>query len=364
MKCTLPFEAFCGELYDQWRRDRALRQRIPLDESWHGCIGLAALFDDPDDCECCADKVLYPNDRVSWLCLRDLPGGHFPGSASMNRREVNYVTRTRAKVRHGMPVLDFADPEAARGAWDFRFDPFPEHRRRVSPHREVLVRPVGDILDPVAHRREFRVLNHLSEAMTRFAFLATDPSGRPFRASWARRRPGRLGDPFRPRPAGHAMPRPYLSFPSHLGDSLYAMATEATSLSAAVQCPSCQRRYALERFRDRRCGTEMFEDGDFLAHCPGCMRRRKWHLADAVPGRVRRRFPLPFREQFCDAVAQGLPVASVGPGDLSRSGAATETGRGSADVRPWARSRGPPIPQPCRWCETAGVPATGRQAAL
>lgn len=247
-----------------------------------------------------------------WHTSRGLPvpDGRSP---SMIRREVNYVTRCRASLRHGMPVLDFASPEAARGAWDFRFFPLPEHVRRISKHVQVLVRPRGDILDPVANRREFGVLNRLSEAMTRFAFLATDANGRPLSPAWSRHRRTHLGKPSRPVPPEQWMPRPYLAFPSAMADRMYALATEAAATTAAVKCASCRRRCELEEFRDPRCGTEVFDDGDFVAHCPRCLRRRKWHLADVVPARVRRRFPLPLRERFCEAVARGIPLALPGP---------------------------------------------------
>ena len=93
------FDRFDSDLQRQCKRDRALRQRVPLREAWRGSLGLAALLDGIDDIEFHGAHALYRNDQVSWLCLRDVPVGHFPGSRSMNGREVNYANTVRASLR-------------------------------------------------------------------------------------------------------------------------------------------------------------------------------------------------------------------------------------------------------------------------
>src|SRR5690348_15380836 len=137
---------FNSELHRQWKLDRALRMRVPLNESWRGCLGLAALLKNVEDTFYHGGKCLIDNRNVTWLALRDVPPGHFPGSAPMNARGVNYVNHTVATLRHGMPVIDFtADP---RNAIDFKFMPFSSYLRQIGskPWDQELVEATGDVL--------------------------------------------------------------------------------------------------------------------------------------------------------------------------------------------------------------------------
>jgi hypothetical protein len=308
-RSLIPFEQFQSDLHRQWKKDRALRQRIPLRETWRGCLGLAALLQDMDDIEFHGEHALYRNEQVTWICLRDVPVGHFPGSPRMNRREVNYANTAKATLRHGMPTIDFAVPD--RRAVDFRFFPHGEFIARRSEFRSELIRPWADVLDSDARSREFGVLNKLSAAMTNFAFFATDSLGKPCRRSWAAHRP-RIGSEFLPIPPKRWMPRPYLGFTLAQAERLYHAATESSPDSTVFECPSCGSRCRIEHFREPGRRLTVFEDGDFVAVCPRCGGRRKWHLDDAITPRPQRRFPAAFPRGFCDALVKGLPLRSVG----------------------------------------------------
>src|SRR5712691_4462215 len=98
-------EMFDTPLHRQWRHDRLLRQRVPLYEAWRGCLGLAMLLERPDDTHAYGKLALVPNQQLTWLALRDVPVGHFPGSSLLNRRDVNYVNAAQARLRYGVPVI-------------------------------------------------------------------------------------------------------------------------------------------------------------------------------------------------------------------------------------------------------------------
>ena len=304
----LPYELFDTPLHRQWKRDRALRQRIPLDECWRGCVGLAALIDDLDDLQWHGDHALYRNEQVTWLALRDVPPGHFPGCGSMNRREVNYASTTVAKLRHGMPVIDFTLP-CGRSV-DFRRFPFSSFVKEAGGRKEW-VHAWGDVLDSDARRREFAVLNKLSVQMTRFAFHGVDKEGHPVRPSWHRRRRRRGEKPYRVPHLMKWMPRPYLGFTHEHAERLYDLSTMVAKPQWVLECPCCGRRSELRLFRAQ--ARQTFESGHFVACCPRCQRRRKWHLSDAVPAKAQRQFTLAFRDRFIKDLAQGLPLRAVGP---------------------------------------------------
>jgi hypothetical protein len=219
-----PYDAFDTDLHREWTADRALRRRVPLHETWRGCLGLAMLLDRPDDTEAHGDLALVVNDRVTWLALRDVPVGRCPGSAVQNRREVNYANTARAQLKYGMPVIDFT--RDARDAVDFRFMPIAAHARRRGPHPWDVERvvPQPDTLDCDGRAREFAVLNNVSAAMTAFAFGGVAADGRTVRPAWAARRPDGTQS-RRPTPPARWMPRPYLSFPAGAIEAVYASAT-------------------------------------------------------------------------------------------------------------------------------------------
>lgn len=303
------YARFDSPLYRRWKKDRALRQRVPLWDAWRGCLGLAALIDDLDDVRWHGEHALYANDQVKWLCLRDVPPGHFPGTPSMERREVNYANATQAVLRHGMPVLDFSAPD--RDAVDFRFFPRP-----LASADGV---PSADVLDAAARPREAAVLMALSEAMTNCAFFGLDRDGSLIRRNWARHRPRNgmaEGKPFRLADPRRWMPRPYLAYPKQKVAELFIAATTAEAEPVQFQCPHCRSVVRPEQFNrsEGRSSTaaNFFEAGDFAACCPRCGKRQKWHLEDAVSPRARRRYPHAFRERFMDAVERGLPLRSVG----------------------------------------------------
>jgi hypothetical protein len=135
------------------------------------------------------------------------------------------------------------------------------------------------------------------------------------------------------------MPRPYLAFNHHQSEQLYRAATESSPDCTVLECPSCGRRCRIEQFgnRDHGRGLDVFENGDFVADCPHCGRRRKWHLDDAIGPRPARHFPAAFRDGFCDAVAQGLPLRCVGRMrylGLAKCGGGKDRRAGSDDGSP------------------------------
>lgn len=126
-------DLFDTDLHRQWKADRARRLRVPLDEAWRGCLGLAMLLDRPDDTEAHDDLALVRNDQVRWLAHRDVPVGRCPGSPVMNRRDVNYANAAVAELRYGMPVIDFT--RYVRDAVDFKFLPTTAYDRRFCRRR-------------------------------------------------------------------------------------------------------------------------------------------------------------------------------------------------------------------------------------
>jgi hypothetical protein len=281
-------DPFDSDLHAQWKRDRALRHRVPLGEAWRGCLGLAVLLDRPDDTVAHGDLALARNGDVTWLALRDVPVGRCPGSPVLNRRDVNYANATRAELRYGLPVIDFARGDL-RGAVDFKFIPSAPHVRRLgpAPWDTQQFDPRPDALDAGRRRREFAILNRMSARMTEHAFFALDAGGRPARRPWAAHRPPE-GRTFRPEPPRRWMPRPYLAF-------------------RAAQ--------AAELFRHIARG----------------------HQGESAADRPLRHYPVAFRDGFCAAVGRGLPLRATGPevyrGTVARPGAAALRGDDCRDLR-------------------------------
>lgn len=321
-------------LHEQWQRDRQVRQTVPLTEAWRGCVGLAALFRNAEHAVNHGPLMLMPNDHMTWLVLRDVPIGHFPGSESMNRRDVNFATATQAVLRHGMPAIDFTVTnyaEAPHDSWDFKFRPFETFKQPPSynevealeklgfapetmlPLLTAEVKAAGDTLHSGHNSREFAVLNKLSEAMTKFAFGAKDHSGRPVRPSWAKVRPKTI-TPSTVEPAYKWFPQPYLGFPRDKREQLFMAATEARPEGSAIMCSKCREHIDARVFerRAKPLHVTVFETGDFVADCPVCRQRHKWHLDDIIPGRVVRHFPIAFKDRMTRDLAEGLPLRSVG----------------------------------------------------
>lgn len=179
-------------LQQRWLADRERRRRRPPERSWRGCLGLAMLLERPDNTEYCGERALIPNDHVTWLAMRDVPPGHFPGRGPMHRRGVSYVNTAKATLRFGLPSIDLSHPDPH--AVDFRF--FPGARRREVQRPELRrSHAVGDVLDAEKRTGELAALVQLSEAMTQTAFAG---------------RRARRGSS--PRPMSEWMPVPYLAF--------------------------------------------------------------------------------------------------------------------------------------------------------
>lgn len=195
-------------LQRRWLNDRAVRERVSLQESWRGCLGLAMLLDRPDDTEYHAGRALLRNDHLTWIALRDVPPGHFPGSGPMHRRGVSYANAAKATLRYGMPCIDLS--RADRDAIDFRF--FPGARCGDGARQYPAFQGAfGDVLDAEMRTRELEVLVRLSETMTCCAFSRVQAAGRPRRCPrWHRGKSSM--NPRGEATAASWMPVPYLAF--------------------------------------------------------------------------------------------------------------------------------------------------------
>ncbi len=291
-----------------WRHDRRLQHRMPFNQGCRKMLGLGLLSDGgPEDYCHHGLRALAPNHMLRWVALRDIPPGHFPVSPSMNRRVVSYASVTQAKLRHGLPTIDFSQPD--HQGWDFRFRPFTPFTRPCGVRGEELVEPGPDTLNPEHYPREMALLNRISSNMTHAAFFGRDSRRRPLRNAWFQRRPE--GRPFQLARPEFFMPRAMLAFPLRAMDQLYALSTRSIGQGSIMPCAACHSHFELERFREPFAEMEMFEDGNFIARCPCCARMRKWHLDDAVPARIRRQFPLAFRRCFCHALSRGLKLCAT-----------------------------------------------------
>jgi len=168
----------------------------------------------------------------------------------------------------------------------------------------------GDILNADQYPREFQALNQLSQAMTHLAFCGMQSDGRPLRHPWFRRRPTHM-EPFVVEPPSSWMPVPYLAFPYHLREQLYFLVTEGGDRRLGFTCPICQHHARSTDFPNVR--REMTEDGNFFAPCPKCSIHQKWYLDEGRFSDSKRLFNWAFRQGFCDALAQGLPLRSSEP---------------------------------------------------
>ena len=288
------FEHFDSEEHRLWKRDRVLRQKIPMRHVWRGCLGLAILLHDVERTEYPTDHhALVPNETMTWLALRDIPRNHFPAVPAMNRREVQYVNTAQATLRYGMPVLDFT--EQVRDAWDLRFMPFGRYQRTSNASVADTLFGCGDVLNSDDRPLEFAVLNRLNSSMTRYAFAALDARGRAMHQAWAKLRPNGLAT-FTPQPVSQWMPRPYLAF-----DARHEKALTPYAETAALRLDSQPNRilFAAQRvdqiahiFRPLSLWWDLqpsirYIDGDLAAAILPPIPLAKWNgLRFRLPGEV------------------------------------------------------------------------------
>jgi hypothetical protein len=151
--------------------------------------------------------------------------------------------------------------------------------------------------------------------MTRFAFCGMDAAGYPLRPDWAARRPrGETAD--RVRPPHQWFPEPYLGFRVREAADVFQHAMSAEPYGRVIPCRRCGRHVDAEAFisrADRLRVRGVVGNGDRVADCPTCRGTQKWGAADIVAARVQRHVPIAFKERFCEAVAEGVPLRSVGP---------------------------------------------------
>jgi hypothetical protein len=286
----LPFDAFREDLLvKQWHQDMSRRKRIREDQRWRGNISFALLIDDLDKGIQAGDRYLYPNEEVRGARLCDLPKHVFPGVKSLDTRNVNYASIVQADIsRYNVPLFDFGQ---AQQNWNFRFEPF-SSKQTKSRGKVRLVQAGRDTVHAKTYAREFATFNLMSAAMTNWAYTAVDAKGRPFRKPWFNKRPAdaeprqyRFSDVHR------AFPNAVLGFSDEQAQNLYWPATESPN-------------HSVTDIKDRR----FMESGDFVGVCPSCGTERKYHLADTVNSKSRRRFTREFKYKFCKDVAKRLPV--------------------------------------------------------
>ena len=250
--CTTT-EQFTPSIQSQlhaWNQDRRLRNRVPLEHCWRGCLGLGLLFDGRTRDYCHHGlRMLAPNSVLRWVALREIPPGHFPTNEVMDRRPVSYVSITQGQLRHGQPVLDFSKP--SRQAWDFRFQPAYPEIRPLGRTGTQLFQPGPDVLNPLLNPRELDLLNALSFAMTGFAYFGLDHRGKPVRPAWFDQRPIRRSHQIRS--AESFMPIPFLGFARSSLEQLYRACTQSRSDRFILICPHCREASQLSLFQSLSC---------------------------------------------------------------------------------------------------------------
>lgn len=269
------------------RADQQHRQLRPV--RWGQSLGLAALFDDLESLIACGDLRLMPNSAVRWLALRNLP------SASGSRRSVCHATVARAVLRFGMPHLNFAG--RAEGSCDFRL--ISAKRGRVRDGRalwhHVPSWAAGAGQSSHDFGREFAVLNRLSAAMTPSMTCQTSSASSVHPSDW--------------------FPTAYLGFRSGSEAELYRLATCQQPVGSTLRCRKCDRDVEVSAFRAKtlKLRIRLCSDGCVIARCPACGTEHKWRPDHAVPARHRHHVPVGFKDRFCRAVENRLPLVSIGP---------------------------------------------------
>jgi hypothetical protein len=242
---------------------------------WPRQLGLAALFDEPDEAIACGDLTLVANSNVRWLAVQRVSRY---GSGS--RRLVPRATAARARLRFGMPHLSFAErPGACSHVTRI---PVPDgHCRR----QQAAERPMS-VEAPTIEDRLPEVLAGLVASMA-----GTNSADRPNR---------------QPPPPGNWFPVAYLGFATASADDLFRLATQEQAVGRTLRCRGCGRDIDLTALG--------VQDQQFaLSACPVCGRVQRWALNEAVPARFTRHVSVGFMRRFCGAVADRLPLAATGP---------------------------------------------------
>jgi len=228
------------------------------------CFGLAALLQNVEQTYYHGQHGLMDNANITWLLLRDMPGA---SRMQRQRHRMERVRTTRAILRHGMPIIDFAIPDDR----ELYFDVL---KHRV-PERQWAVMRKLDTALAQQHR------HHRDEVSSE---AGTD-----------------------------TLPVPYLAFPARARNELYSLATTAQSFHACSRCARFDPYPSIVSFRHNHSQISCVADGTSVPDCPLCHQRQKCFVQSIVPCGYKRRFTRAFQKLFCAAIARGLPVKAVGP---------------------------------------------------
>lgn len=212
-------------------------------------------------------RLIFANSDVSWQRTIDVPKRHMTGLGE--QAAARLVNATSARLAGG-PKIDFSAIDAGRNRdlW-------------LKPHSGAL----GDAFDAsqkmdlaaaVAAAKE---INH--------AYKTRGSNAVPC---------DRLDSVF---------PEAYVAFNATNSQAIYAMATTAEEEVRIYYCPSCFGQNFPEEFGEVERGDA---EGTFFGKCPRCGYERLWRDVDASVMGCPRQFNRAFREQFCRALADGLPL--------------------------------------------------------
>lgn len=159
------------------------------------------------------------------------------------------------------------------------------------------------------------MLNRLSAAMTRSAFYGTDHRGRPAQPAWWAARPVKRTVPMEPLEARNWFPRAFLGFPQDRLEEVLRAATQRRPENAALLCRTCGVYVGLAAFvhNPARLRVRPTLPGRWVGLCPSCRREGQWCSLDAVPATTQHKLPIPFKQRFTSALADGLPLLTTGP---------------------------------------------------
>lgn len=236
-------------------------------------LGLAAVFDDPEQTITCGDSMLIANSNIRWLAVRDQP------TWCNWRRTVLNATAARARLRFGMPHLCFAEspgvpPDVTR--LPVSDAPAPDCGNRAKHE--------GGDLDELAVSQA-AVLRHLIHAIRDLPPGTSQVDARALPSHW--------------------FPEACLGFSAGSASELFRLATCEQPVGRTLPCRGCGRDIDLNRL------VEHESDRWGLLPCPLCRRKQRWPLDEAVPARFVRHVPIGFIRRFCRAMEDRFPLKAT-----------------------------------------------------
>lgn len=289
----LDYTEFQRSLLKDWKRD--FDERRPMAGTSRGLFGMAVSIA-KGTMALAQGHSLYPDSSVELFGIRDVPKRYFS-----DMREANIAAVASSdRLRFGAPWIDFGSGDQ----WDFWHQPFSTAHRRESEWHTSKIEAVAGVLN-ASNEFDFDVFNRISGSMTRAAYRGLI-NGYPASPRWFKQGRGQAFDLL---PLREWMPEVYLEYAPETYQQMLAFATATESTSVAFECPDCGRCSDIEALmQPRNLGVNLIENGDFVARCPVCARRIKWHVADAFPSHPQRRYNEAFKHDFMQAIASNLPL--------------------------------------------------------